>query len=246
MAKRQPIPRKLRHQVFQRDGYRCRECGATNKQTRLHVDHIKPVAKGGTNDLNNLQTLCEACNRAKYTDEWVGGKINNKNNSFYNRNSIVFYGTKVNKDLYKYLNRIDDEFLPFLYKYVNDRRLSKTNKKKTINILIKNYSEKEIHSFISEARIQYSQYGDTIPRRNNSPHRLESYDSNTKNKYDNNNSDSIKFYSEKQFKEMIIDNIEELCRIYSIPKLGKTFVINRIMNEHTFNEVKYDLEKYKE
>ncbi|MBE6509535.1 MAG: hypothetical protein E7Z77_09020 [Methanobrevibacter sp.] len=70
---RQPIPRKLRHQVFQRDGYRCRECGATNKQTRLHVDHIRPVAKGGTNDLSNLQTLCEACNRAKYTDEWVGG-----------------------------------------------------------------------------------------------------------------------------------------------------------------------------
>lgn len=71
---RQPIPRKLRHQVFQRDGYRCRECGATNKQTRLHVDHIVPVAKGGTNDLSNLQTLCEACNRAKYTDEWVGGQ----------------------------------------------------------------------------------------------------------------------------------------------------------------------------
>ena len=72
---RQPIPRKLRHQVFQRDNYRCRECGATNKQTRLHVDHIIPVAKGGTNDLDNLQTLCEKCNRAKYTDEWVGGEI---------------------------------------------------------------------------------------------------------------------------------------------------------------------------
>ena len=72
---RQPIPRKLRHQVFKRDGYRCRECGATNKQTRLHVDHIKPVARGGTNDLSNLQTLCEECNKSKYTDEWVGGVI---------------------------------------------------------------------------------------------------------------------------------------------------------------------------
>lgn len=80
---RQPIPRKLRHQVFQRDGYRCRECGATNKQTRLHVDHIKPVAKGGTNDLSNLQTLCEDCNRAKYTDEWVGGRQDN--NSEYDQ-----------------------------------------------------------------------------------------------------------------------------------------------------------------
>ena len=73
---RQHIPRKLRHQVFQRDGYRCRECGATNKETTLHIDHIKPVSKGGTNDIDNLQTLCETCNLAKYTDEWVGGKTN--------------------------------------------------------------------------------------------------------------------------------------------------------------------------
>ena len=78
---RQPIPRKLRHQVFQRDNYRCRECGATNKQTRLHVDHIVPVAKGGTNDLSNLQILCEACNKAKYTDEWVGGKKDKQSSS---------------------------------------------------------------------------------------------------------------------------------------------------------------------
>ena len=84
---RQPIPRKLRHQVFQRDNYRCRECGATNKQTRLHVDHIKPVAKGGTNDLSNLQTLCEECNRAKYTDEWVGGE----NTNSYKVSDSIYY-----------------------------------------------------------------------------------------------------------------------------------------------------------
>ena len=86
---RQPIPRKLRHQVFQRDCYRCRECGATNKQTRLHVDHIKPVAKGGTNDLSNLQTLCEACNRAKYTDEWIGGSYDGSHSNFKQKNRIT-------------------------------------------------------------------------------------------------------------------------------------------------------------
>ena len=51
---RRPIPRQLRHEVFVRDGYRCKECGATNKETRLHVDHIIPVAKGGTNDFSCL------------------------------------------------------------------------------------------------------------------------------------------------------------------------------------------------
>ena len=55
---RQPIPRKLRHEVFKRDGYRCRECGASKDETSLEIDHITPVARGGTNDIDNLQTLC--------------------------------------------------------------------------------------------------------------------------------------------------------------------------------------------
>lgn len=67
---RQPIPSKLRHAVFQRDNYRCVECGATNKETTLEIDHIIPVAKGGTNDISNLQTLCKECNRAKSATIW--------------------------------------------------------------------------------------------------------------------------------------------------------------------------------
>ena len=71
---RQPIPRQLRHKVFKRDGYRCRECGASKDETSLEIDHIVPVARGGTNDINNLQTLSRECNRMKHTDEWVGGE----------------------------------------------------------------------------------------------------------------------------------------------------------------------------
>lgn len=68
---RSPIPGVLRHEVFQRDGYRCRECGATNLETSLEVDHIIPVAQGGTDELKNLQTLCTACNRAKGNRAWT-------------------------------------------------------------------------------------------------------------------------------------------------------------------------------
>lgn len=71
---RQPIPRKLRHEVFKRDGYKCCECGATKDETSLEIDHIVPVSRGGTNDIDNLQTLCRECNRMKHTDEWIGGK----------------------------------------------------------------------------------------------------------------------------------------------------------------------------
>lgn len=75
---RQPIPRKLRHEVFKRDGYRCRECGSSKDETSLEIDHIVPVAKGGTNDIDNLQTLCRECNRMKHTDTWVGGETSNE------------------------------------------------------------------------------------------------------------------------------------------------------------------------
>jgi 5-methylcytosine-specific restriction endonuclease McrA len=69
--RRNPIPGVLRHEVFHRDGYRCRECGATNLETSLEVDHIIPVSQGGTDELENLQTLCCMCNRAKGNRTWT-------------------------------------------------------------------------------------------------------------------------------------------------------------------------------
>ncbi|MBE6487028.1 MAG: hypothetical protein E7Z85_09340 [Methanosphaera stadtmanae] len=76
---RQSIPDRIRHEVFKRDGYRCRECGASLEEgATLEIDHIIPVANGGTNDIDNLQTLCKKCNRGKYTDEWIGGETDLK------------------------------------------------------------------------------------------------------------------------------------------------------------------------
>lgn len=75
--RRNPISTVLRHEVFLRDGYRCRECGATNHETRLEVDHIIPVSQGGTDELENLQTLCAECNRAKSNRAWTAPLCNN-------------------------------------------------------------------------------------------------------------------------------------------------------------------------
>jgi 5-methylcytosine-specific restriction protein A len=54
-----------RTRVMERDGFRCRRCGATPDRAQLVVDHVVPVAKGGTADPSNLQTLCEPCNAGK-------------------------------------------------------------------------------------------------------------------------------------------------------------------------------------
>jgi len=63
--KRKAISKKIRLLILERDGYRCCLCGRTVKETKLEVDHKTPVAKGGTDSLNNLWTLCIDCNRGK-------------------------------------------------------------------------------------------------------------------------------------------------------------------------------------
>ncbi|MGE0557840.1 MAG: YozE family protein [Burkholderiales bacterium] len=56
----------LRFQVFRKDKYRCQLCGGSAQDgKRLEVDHKLAVARGGTNELENLWTLCFECNRGK-------------------------------------------------------------------------------------------------------------------------------------------------------------------------------------
>ncbi|WP_051435482.1 HNH endonuclease [Shewanella fidelis] len=59
---------KLRVQAFELYGNRCACCGITPAQgATMHVDHIKPRSKYPqlALDIQNLQILCEACNKGK-------------------------------------------------------------------------------------------------------------------------------------------------------------------------------------
>jgi 5-methylcytosine-specific restriction enzyme A len=53
--------RKLRDQILARDRWTCRRCG----ERASHIDHITPIAAGGTDHPANLQALCGVCNLAK-------------------------------------------------------------------------------------------------------------------------------------------------------------------------------------
>jgi 5-methylcytosine-specific restriction endonuclease McrA len=52
------MARATRRHVVRRDQYRCTICGATQD---LEVHHIVPRAEGGTNDPDNLVTVCMPC-----------------------------------------------------------------------------------------------------------------------------------------------------------------------------------------
>lgn len=49
--------------IGRRDGFLCRKCKAVT--TNLQIDHVIPISKGGTNELDNLQLLCPPCNLTK-------------------------------------------------------------------------------------------------------------------------------------------------------------------------------------
>ena len=73
LDKSRTIPLGIRLKVLDRDNFRCMFCGrspATDLGVKLHIDHIVPLAKGGNNDMCNLQILCEKCNKKKLANEW--------------------------------------------------------------------------------------------------------------------------------------------------------------------------------
>ena len=65
MAGRKPISKRDRFEIFKRDRFTCHYCGGKPPEVVLHIDHITPVAEGGTNTLDNLITSCQECNLGK-------------------------------------------------------------------------------------------------------------------------------------------------------------------------------------
>jgi hypothetical protein len=60
------VTKRTRFEVLRRDGNRCRYCGAsTDDGARLTIDHVTPVALGGSDDPGNLVAACVDCNAGK-------------------------------------------------------------------------------------------------------------------------------------------------------------------------------------
>jgi 5-methylcytosine-specific restriction endonuclease McrA len=63
--KREPLSLRKRFFVLKRDHFACVRCGASGVGVRLEVHHRFPFAKGGSDSLANLETLCYDCNRGQ-------------------------------------------------------------------------------------------------------------------------------------------------------------------------------------
>jgi hypothetical protein len=58
-------PRKMWESIKVKSAYQCSHCGQEEPDVKLSPDHRQPRARGGTNDEENWQPLCEQCNNLK-------------------------------------------------------------------------------------------------------------------------------------------------------------------------------------
>lgn len=65
MSKRRALTLRVRFAVLSAGRFRCHYCGRRPPDAVLQVDHIVPVAEGGTNDPANLTVSRTACNLGK-------------------------------------------------------------------------------------------------------------------------------------------------------------------------------------
>ena len=63
--------RARRTRILLRDNFRCqawvggKRCNRVVSGRQAHVDHIKPIEEGGTDDDDNLETKCDSCHGRK-------------------------------------------------------------------------------------------------------------------------------------------------------------------------------------
>ena len=67
-----PVKRPQQRQIapklkrrLREESPRCIYCGCAARPDEMTVDHVKPKARGGSNDVSNLAVACRSCNQSK-------------------------------------------------------------------------------------------------------------------------------------------------------------------------------------
>ena len=150
---RKPIGRKTRFEVFKRDKFTCQYCGRMAPDVVLEVDHIKPVASGGTNELMNLVTSCRECNRGKGRTEISDDSVLKKQQAmleeFAEKNEQLEMMVQWKDELLK----LDDRKAKFISDYMEKQYGSRLTEKgiKSVKMWLKKYSVEELIAAMDES-----------------------------------------------------------------------------------------------
>ena len=160
-AKRKALPKKLRFEVFKRDSFTCQYCGRMAPDVVLEVDHIVPVAEGGTNDIMNLITSCHDCNsgkgKRKLSENEEVKKQQDQLRQLNEKREQIEMMLEWRNELLNFDNEQIDKIEELFSSYCTGRTFTESGRK-TISKLIKKYGFIEVYDC---TRISAETYYDT-------------------------------------------------------------------------------------
>lgn len=75
MHRRRRSPRFSRYNVHLRDMFTCQYCHIQLPQSKLTMDHVLPISKGGKTNWENIVSACNPCNGKKGNNEKIRPKV---------------------------------------------------------------------------------------------------------------------------------------------------------------------------
>lgn len=166
MASRKALTKKVRFEVFKRDSFTCQYCGQKSPDVLLEIDHIEPVAKGGTNDILNLITSCQACNAGKsdrrLSDTSVVEKQRKQLEELQERKEQIEMMFQWQKSLLNFEDDVTDQLASYWAELVPGYSLNE-NGKKGLRRLRKSFELGEIMEAMKTAVNSYVTFHEGAP-----------------------------------------------------------------------------------
>ena len=106
-SRRRLFTTQERNLIYNRTEGHCGICGRFIPLEEYTIDHIIPLSKGGTNDLDNLQACCSFCNKAK--DDSLGDEFFDRITRIFLYQAKLKYGKKQMKKFKKALKELEDD-----------------------------------------------------------------------------------------------------------------------------------------
>jgi len=155
------LSKKTRFEVFKRDKFKCQYCGREAPNIVLEIDHIKPISKGGINDMLNLVTSCFDCNRGKSNREMNDDSIIIKQRNQLEELQARREQIELMMTWKQELGKLDEDIVNKIIIYIEKKMKPYTLKKagiKKVEKLLKKFNFTDIIDSIDISASNYLKY----------------------------------------------------------------------------------------